>query len=165
MLLQRPTHVNTRRILLLAWIALACAQPPTQSTSQIRAAREQSNRALATHDSKGFAETLAPDFVIVRGNGVLVPSRQAWIEATEVEFKNPNAVRYERIVDNIEISSVSSLAAEHGHWTATSPNGKAAYSGTYLAMWRRAEAGWQIRSELFVLLRCEDEVTCAGYRK
>ena len=102
---------------------------------------------------------------MVRGNGVFLPSRQAWMDAVEADFKNPDAVRYERMPDKIEISSVSPIAAEQGHWTATLPNGTIAYTGTYLAMWRRVEAGWQIRSELFVLLGCEDQATCAGYRK
>lgn len=165
MQIPRVMHVTTRWIPLLACIALAAAQTPADPVSQIRAARQRSNRALAMHDSKAFGESLAADFVLVRGNGVFMPSRQAWIDAVEADFKNPSAVRYERIPDKIEISSVSPIAAEHGHWTATLPNGKKAYTGTYLAMWRREEIGWQIRSELFVLLACGDEATCAGYRK
>ena len=158
-------QITTRWVSFLACIALAVAQAPTDPVSQIYAAREQSNRALAMHDVKGFGESLAADFVIVRGNGVFMPSRQAWMDAIEADFKNPNAVRYERVPDKIEISLASPIAAEHGHWTATLPNGKVAYTGTYLAMWRRSEAAWQIRSELFVVLGCDDEATCAGYRK
>ena len=63
-------HVTTRWIPLLACIALAAAQPPADPASQIRAVRERSNRALAVHDNKTFGESLASDFVIVRGNGV-----------------------------------------------------------------------------------------------
>jgi len=163
--LPHAIHVTTRWIPFLACIVLAAVQAPTDPVAQIRAARQRSNRALAIHDSKAFGESLAADYMIVRGNGVVMPSRQAWLDAVEAEFKNANAVRYERIADKIEISSVSPIAAEHGHWTATLPNGKRAYTGTYLAMWRRGESGWQIRSELFVLLGCEDEAACAGYRK
>ena len=144
---------------------LAEAQAPANPATQIRAARERSNRALAAHDSKTYAESLADDYTLVRGNGVFMPTKASWLEALEVDFRNPNAVRYERIVDKIEISSASPIAAEHGHWTATLPNGKVAYSGTYLAMWRQGAQGWQIRSELFVMLACKDEATCAGYRK
>jgi Domain of unknown function (DUF4440) len=163
--LPHSSHVTTCWIPLLACIALAAAQAPADPVSQIRAARARSNRALAMRDIKAFGESLAADFVIVRGNGVFMPSRQSWIDAIEVDFKNPSAVRYARTPDKIEISSVWPIAAEHGHWTATLPNGKIAYTGTYLAMWRRGGIGWQIRSELFVLLGCEDEATCAGYRK
>ncbi len=160
----RAIHTTTFWIPFLA-CALTAAQAPTDPVSQIRAAREQSNRALAMHDIKVFGETLAADFVIVRGNGVFMPTRQAWIDAIETDFRSPNAVRYERVPDKIEISSVSPIAAEHGHWTATLPDGRRAYTGTYLAMWRRGEMGSQIRSELFVLLGCEDEAACVGYGK
>lgn len=85
------------------------------SVSQIRAVRERSNHALKTQDIKTFGESLAPDFVVVGGNGGFVPSRQAYIELFDLDFKNPNAARYERIPDEIEISSVSPIAAEHGH--------------------------------------------------
>jgi hypothetical protein len=135
--LPHAIHATTRWIPLLACIALAAAQAPTDPVSQIRGARERSNRALSTHDIKAFGESLAADFVIVRGNGVFMPSRQAWIDAIEADFKNPNAVRYQRIPDKIEISSVSPIAAGHGHRTATLPNGNRTYTGTDLAMWRR----------------------------
>src|SRR5579859_4652390 len=95
--LRRPIHATTRWIPFLACIALAAAQAQRDPASQIRAARRQSNRALATHDIKAFGLSLAADFVIVRGNGVFVPSRQAWMDAVEADFKNPDAVRYERI--------------------------------------------------------------------
>jgi hypothetical protein len=31
-------------------------------------------------------------------------------------------------------------------------------------MWRRTPTGWQIRSELFIVLQCADEAACAVYR-
>src|SRR6266568_2727344 len=142
-----PHGIGTtaRSILLFACIARASAQVLTELVSHIR-------------------ESLAPDFVIIRGNGVFA-SREAWIDALQADFKKPNAVRYERIPEKIEISSVSPIAAEQGHWVATLPDGKRAYGGTYLAMWRRAGSEWQIRSELFVLLSCDDEASCAAYGK
>jgi ketosteroid isomerase-like protein len=155
---------TARSILLFACIARVSAQVLTEPVSHIRESRERSNVALATRDIKAFGESLAPDFVIIRGNGVFA-SREAWIDALQADFKKPNAVRYERIPEKIEISSVSPIVAEHGHWVATLPDGKRAYSGTYVAMWRRAGSEWQIRSELFVLLSCDDEASCAAYGK
>jgi ketosteroid isomerase-like protein len=152
-------------MLLLTCLAMASAQPTIDAAAEIRAARQRSNQALAMRDIKVFGESLAPDFVMIRGNGVLTPSRQAYIDRFAGDFKNPNAVRYERIPDTIEISSAAPLAAEHGHWTGTRDNGQRAYGGTYLAMWRRMENGWKIRSELFVVLTCDDEAACAEYRK
>jgi len=155
-------------LLLFTW-QLAAAQARNPNASEdvrvIREIREASNRALAAHDIKAFAESLASDLVMIRGNGVLVPSREAYIELISGDFKDPNSTKYQRTPDDIEMSNAAPLAAEHGHWTGTLPNGKRAYSGTYLAMWRKTEAGWKIRSELFVVLSCDDESTCAGYRK
>lgn len=154
---------------LFFWSAAASAQAPQQpspdAVAQIRAARERSNRAIAARDIEAFGESIAEDYVMVRGKGVFVPSRQAYLEDNAADFKKPDAVRYERIPDKIELSTVLPIAAEHGHWIATSPNGKIAYGGTYLAMWRQGKKGWQLRSELFVLLSCQDEAACAAYRK
>jgi ketosteroid isomerase-like protein len=158
--------LRTRPFLpFLACLLLASAQVKTDPDSQIRRVREESNRALAAHDIRTFGASLAPDFVMVRGNGTFVASRQAYLDLIDADFQDPKAVRYERIPDKIELSSVAPLAAEHGHWTATLSNGRKAYTGTYLAMWRRVETEWKIRSELFVVLNCDDEATCAGYRK
>ncbi len=118
-----------------------------------------------SRDIKAFASTLADDFVMIRGNGVLVPSRQAYIEMFLHDFADPKAIRYERIADKIEVSNAAPLAAEHGHWIGRLPDGTQAYGGSYMAMWRRTEAGWKIRSELFVVLSCSDDASCAGYRK
>jgi len=145
-------------------LSIAGAQG-TADVRAIRAARESSNQALSARNIDGFADSLAPDFVMVRGNGVFVPSREAYIELIRGDFKDPNSVRYQRVPDKIEISKAAALAAEHGHWTGTLANGKRGYHGTYLAMWRRTGNGWKIRSELFVVLGCDDEATCAGYRK
>ena len=153
-----------RCLTLLAFLAIAAAQPPSDPAAAIRAARERSNRALGAHDLAAFQATLAPDYVIVRGNGTF-EARQALLDGIAADFRSSAAVRYERVSDKIELSAVAPLAAEHGHWTATLPNGKKGYSGVYLAMWRRGDAGWQIRSELFVLLDCDDAAACAEYRK
>jgi len=152
-------------MLLLTCLALSPAQPATDAAGEIRAARQRSNQAIAMRDIETFGESLAPDCVMIRGNGVFTPSRQAYIDRFAEDFKNPSAVRYERVPDTVEISAAAPLAAEHGHWTGTRPNGQKAYRGTYLAMWRRMETGWKIRSELFVVLTCDDEPACAEYRK
>src|SRR4051794_35513568 len=83
-------------------LMLAPAQEKSDAVSQIRASRERSNRALAARDIKVFGENLAPDFVMVRGSGAFVPSRQAYIDRFAGDFKDPAAVRYERIPDKIE---------------------------------------------------------------
>jgi len=133
--------------------------------SEIRAVRQSSNQALKHRDIQAFAATLDADFVMIRGNGVLVPTRQAYIDTFALDFANPKAIGYQRIPDKIELSTAAPLAAEHGHWIGTRPDGSRAYSGTYLAMWRKTDSGWKLRSELYVVLTCEDPAACAAYRK
>jgi ketosteroid isomerase-like protein len=155
------------RLTVLLMLAVSTAARPQSDPveSDIRAARLRSNQAIVAHDIKSFADSLAPDFVMVRGNGVLVPSRQEYIELFTHDFADPKAMRYARIADKVEISAAAPLAAEHGHWIGTRQDGTRAYGGTYLAMWRRTEAGWKIRSELFVTLWCDDGAACKDYLK
>ncbi|MBB6145961.1 ketosteroid isomerase-like protein [Silvibacterium bohemicum] len=132
--------------------------------AEIRTLRVDSNSAIAKGDITAFASSLSDDFVMVRGSGAF-STRAAYIEAFAADFKNPTAVRYERFTDSVEISSAAPLAAEHGHWIGKFSDGRAAYGGTYLAMWRHSTGGWKIRSELFVLLSCDDPAVCDAYRK
>jgi ketosteroid isomerase-like protein len=157
--------MTTRLAFLFCTVLCAAMSQSNPAEAEIHAARQASNVAIQRHDIKAFASTLATDFVMIRGNGVLVPSRQAYIDMFTQDFANPKAIRYERIADKIEISNAAPLAAEHGHWIGTLPDGTQAYGGSYMAMWLRTEAGWTIRSELFVMLFCKDEASCAGYRK
>ncbi len=143
--------------------ARAMAAGPEDSA--IRAAREASNAALKHRDIQAFAASLDTDFVIIRGNGVLIPTRQAYIDTFSQDFANPQSVTYLRTPEQIDVSTAAPLAAEHGHWAGTRPDGTLAYEGTYLAMWRKTTAGWKLRSELFVVLHCGDEAACAAYRK
>jgi ketosteroid isomerase-like protein len=157
----------TTRLTFLIFTAFCTAIQcqPNPAEAEIRGARQVSNESIQRHDIKTFASTLAPDFVMIRGNGALIPTRQAYIDLFVHDFGDPKAIRYERVADKIEISNAAPLAAEHGHWVGMLPDGTQAYGGTYMAMWRRTEAGWKIRSELFVVLTCSDDASCSGYRK
>lgn len=126
---------------------------------EIRKVRAASNRAMAERDASGFAATLAEDYVMVRGNGSFA-TRETTLAAF---FTKPGSVRYERTTERVEISAATDMAAEHGRWAALLPEGRTAYGGTYLAMWRRDAEGWKVRAELFVLLTCEDAAVCKEY--
>ncbi len=54
--------MQQQAILLVAFVLTAAAQTPRDDVAEIRAARTRSNQALAQHNTKVFAETLAPDF-------------------------------------------------------------------------------------------------------
>ena len=148
---------------LLMGVALAGYAQTNKDEAEIRRVRGESNAAIAKSNLAAFATSLTDDFVMVRGNGVFA-SRAEYVKAFEEDFRTSGSVRYERIVDSVELSKAGPLAAEHGHWVGRMPDGHPAYGGTYLAMWRHTDAGWKIRSELFVRLTCEDAAVCNAYQ-
>ncbi len=125
--------------------------PPT-AEALIRAARDRSNRGIAERNPHIVAESLDKDFLVIVGDGSLLPSRDAYIAAFKAEFADPARICYIRIPDSIEVSSSHPLASEQGRWTAVLPDGTVTHSGTYSAVWRRTQSGWKLRSELFVTL-------------
>ena len=151
---------------LLVVLAMSTAwgqkRPPEY---EIRAVRAKSNQAMTARDLKAFADTLGEDFTATRGNGTAVKSKPEYVESFAERFKDPKAIRFERITDSVELSAAGPLAAEHGHWIGTLADGHKAFGGTYLAMWRRIASGWKIRSELYVVLSCDDKAACAAYTK
>ena len=153
--------------LLLAAFALpmVATGPAASAVDEIRAARLASNEALKRHDIQAFGASLDPELVVVTGGGTFVPSRQAYMDRLASDFTNPNGFRFERTAETVDVSETGVLAAEHGHWVGFQHDGNRGLGGTYLAMWRKTDAGWKIRSELFILLNCYDKAACEQYRK
>jgi ketosteroid isomerase-like protein len=149
MMLPMPTDAQT-------------TNPLAQDEAAIRAARTFSNKSIVRRNLAGVGESLDADFVAIVGDGSFVPSRGAYLKLFKQDFDSPKtAITYERVADTIDVSANKPLAAEHGHWIGTFPDGKVAFTGTYLAMWRHGAAGWKIRSELYVTLVCHDGTPCA----
>jgi ketosteroid isomerase-like protein len=144
-------------------LALPALSQAGSEEATIRAQRVASNRAISAGNAEAFAASLAPDLVVVTGNGTQL-SREAYLNAFAKDFQDPHSTRFERVNDSVDLSGVLPLAAEHGHWIGRAPGGPAMLRGTYLAMWRKTAAGWQIRSELFVVLECTDPAACQAYR-
>ncbi len=90
------------------------------------------------------------------GDGTFL-SREEYLTAFAHGFQQPSPLSYERVADSIRLSDALPLAAEHGHWTGRLADGRTLFTGTYMAMWRKAEARWKLRSELFVLLTHEEK--------
>ena len=149
--------------LAAAAISKSGSAPGTPDQKLIRDIRNVSNQAIAAGDATRFAASLDEDFMVVTGNGSLL-TREAYIAAFAKDFEDPHSIRFERIVDSIEISDSVPLAAEHGHWAGRVNGGPVLFSGTYLAMWRRTERGWKLRSELFVALAFKDAAAGESYR-
>jgi ketosteroid isomerase-like protein len=126
--------------------------------AEIRAARDFSNKSIVRRNLLGVGESLDTDYVAVIGDGSFVPSREVYLKLFKQDFDSPkSSLRYERIIDSVEVSADKPLAAEHGHWVATNSAGAVAYAGTYMAMWRHGALGWKLRSELFVTLTSATE--------
>jgi ketosteroid isomerase-like protein len=149
--------------LVLCAVSLSSVAQVSPDEQRIRDLRAASNRAIRASQIQQFAASLAPDFVVVTGNGSFL-TREAYLAAFARDFNDPHSVRFERTVDSIDLSSSLPLAAEHGHWTGSIPGGPVLFRGTYLAMWRKSPGGWQLRSELFVSLSCADAQACESYR-
>ncbi|GAB3880885.1 YybH family protein [Spirosoma agri] len=128
----------------------------------IRALRMQSNRAIQSRDLAAFGQTMLPDIEVTRGSGPHVSGRDSVLASVAVQFRDPNFLGYERTPDSIQVSTAGPLAAEHGRWTGRfqRPDGIQIITGVYLAMWRKTDAGWKIRSELFVSLTCTGSAAC-----
>ena len=150
--------------LLLSFAAISCVALELSDEETIRGLRAASNRAIAAGDIAGFSATLEQGFVVVTGNGSSL-TREAYVAVFAKDFEDPHSVRFERIIDSVELSSSVPLAAEHGHWIGRVPGGPDLFRGTYLAMWRKSDSGWKLRSELFVSLACTEAAACESYRR
>jgi ketosteroid isomerase-like protein len=119
--------------------------------AKIREVRAESNQAIAVRDLTGVSASLAGDFVVVIGDGTFF-TREEYVAAFAHGFEQASPLSYERIADEVQLSTWLPIAAEHGHWVGRLPDGRTLFTGTYMAMWRRTEEGWKLRSEMFVSL-------------
>ncbi len=128
----------------------------------IRALRAQSNRAIQVRDLTTFGQTMLPDIEVTRGSGSHVSGRDSVLASVAVQFKDPAFLGYIRNTDSLQVSTMGPLVAENGHWTGRfrRPDGIQTIRGVYLAMWRKTNEGWKIRSELFVSLTCTGSAAC-----
>ena len=154
--------------LLLTPGSLLAQSPATKAPVEsaeatiIRELRTRSNRAIQQRDLIAFGQTMLPDIAITRGSGSHVSGRDSVLASVSVQFNDKAFLGYVRHTDRVDISTMSPLAAEHGHWTGRfqRPDGIQTITGTYLAMWRKTDTGWKIRSELFVSLTCAGSAAC-----
>lgn len=130
--------------------------------ASIRALRNQSNRAIQARDLAAFGQTMSSDIEVTRGSGSHVSGRDSVLASVSVQFKDPAFMGYVRTTERVQVSKSGPLAAEHGHWTGRfkRSDGVQTITGTYLAMWRKTDAVWKIRSELFVSLDCTGSADC-----
>ena len=162
-----PSHL----LLIVLLLTLGYRLPPLRTenvpvksaeATVIQALRAESNRAIQRRDLIAFGQTMLPGIEVTRGSGSHVSGRDSVLASVSVQFKDAAFLGYVRHTDRIDVSTMNPLAAEHGHWTGRfqRPDGIQTITGTYLAMWRKTDAGWKIRSELLVSLTCTGSVAC-----
>ncbi|MEO5817241.1 MAG: nuclear transport factor 2 family protein [Gemmatimonadaceae bacterium] len=131
--------------------------------SEITEVRSRSNRAISAHDLETVVTTMTPDIVVTAGNGGVLVGRDSVRASFRRSFADTTFIDFLRTPDSITVSTARpALAAERGHWMGRyhTANGIEDIGGVYLAMWRRTNEGWRIRSELFVSLTCHGPRMC-----
>ncbi|GAB4018345.1 hypothetical protein GCM10028773_17720 [Spirosoma koreense] len=105
---------------------------------------------------------MLPDVEVTRGSGTHLSGRGSVLASVASNFQDAAFLGYVRDPDNVQVNTSGALAAEHGHWTSRfqRSDGIQTFTGVYLAMWKKTESGWKIRSELFVSLGCTGSAAC-----
>lgn len=136
----------------------APTSPAHQADAEaIRALRARSNAAIRAHDMAAFTPVFAEDAVFVWSNGTSAVGKAGLTSFFARDFADPAFIAYVRSPERVAVSENGLRAVEHGTWTALKKNeaGPTRYGGDYAAHWFKGAAGWQIRGELYVKLRCD----------
>ena len=147
-------------IVVLSIASITVAQSDLER-EQIREVRAEYNDAIARHDVASIISFLDDEYQITTSLGQLIQDRDGEAESWQDLFESRRDLLYVRSPESIEISADYPLAAEIGTWVGTwsTSEGPVRTGGRYTAMWRRVDATWKVRSELFVALYCNG-VSC-----
>ncbi|MFN7978165.1 MAG: nuclear transport factor 2 family protein [Vicinamibacterales bacterium] len=147
-------------------VAMAAAAPPAaDDAAAIRAARAQSNAAIAAHDVPGIQRHWLADVHIVTSTGAQGTGRDVNGERMSQQFaRRPDTV-YVRTPVTVDVFDQWQVASERGEWTGrwTEPDGVVDIRGTYLAKWRKVDGAWRIQTEVFVPTSCRGSKYCAAH--
>lgn len=131
--------------------------------SLIRARRESSNRAIAAHDSTGFAAILADSVIVMTSASARYIGRAVYVNSMLAQFRARPDVVYRRTPSEVRVFAPWRMASEEGTWvgTWTEPDGKLTIGGRYFAKWRRIGDTWFVESETYVPEHCTGSAFCA----
>lgn len=147
-------------------LAVQTAQPaPADDAAAIRAARTDSNRAIARHDVPGIARHWTADVHIVTSTSAQGSGREVNGQRMAQQFERRPDTIYVRTPATVDVFAPWGVASERGEWTGrwTEPDGTVDIAGTYLAQWRKVDGAWRIQAELFVPTRCGGSAYCAAH--
>ena len=166
MTIRHPRAIALSFVLLVGTTLLARATAgqvqQAGDENAIRAAREQSNKAIAAHDLTGIAAAWMPDVHVVSSTSAQTAGRDANRERMSQQFSRRPDTIYVRKPITIEVFDAWAVASERGEWTGrwTEPDGKLEIGGTYQAQWRKVDGQWLIQAEVFVPTRCSGGAYC-----
>lgn len=147
-------------------VAMAAGtQGAPSSDAAIRAARAQSNQAIAAHDMAGIARHWMPDVHIVTSTSTQGSGRDVNSRRMAQQFERRPDTVYVRTPAAVDVFPAWGVASERGEWTGrwTEPDGVVQVSGTYLAQWRQVDGTWLIQAEVFVPTACRGSSYCASH--
>jgi ketosteroid isomerase-like protein len=135
-------------ILLTCFLNTSFAQKDTAGAEQyIRAARIESNAAIAKKDITGVAKFWKADYVEISSDGSLISGKEMVVADWKKMFENDPSIRFERQFGKIEFARGGTVAIEKGILIYTSPYN---YKGYYTALWRKVAGVWVLQMENFV---------------
>ncbi len=128
----------------------------------IRAARAQSNQAIAAHDVPGIARHWTSDVHIVTSTSAQGTGRDTNGQRMAQQFARRSDTVYVRTPSVVDVFPAWAVASERGQWTGrwTEPDGVVEIGGTYLAQWRKLDGVWLIQAEVFVPTSCRGSRYC-----
>jgi ketosteroid isomerase-like protein len=152
-------------VLVCATVGAAAAQGTASDEAAVRAARAQSNAAIAAHDMSGITRHWMPNVHVVTSTSAQGSGREVNADRMALQFKRRPDTIYVRTPSTIAVFTAWHVASEHGEWTGrwTEPDGVVNIGGTYLAQWRKVDGTWLIQSELFVPTSCRGSSYCARH--
>ena len=151
--------------MIVAMAAVTQSPPPAPDDAAIRAARAQSNQAIAAHDVPGIARHWMPDVHIVSSTSAQGSGREVNGQRMADQFARRPDTIYVRTPTTVDVFAAWNVASERGEWTGrwTEPDGVAQVRGTYLAQWRKVNGNWLIQAEVFVPTACTGSKYCAAH--
>jgi ketosteroid isomerase-like protein len=165
-------HVPALALFALIGCHATTAAAPTPAAEApagavIRELRARSNTAIAARDARAVAAMMVDDIVVTGGNGgPLLMGRERAEASFAAQFADTSFIGYVRTPSRVDVGTTRPVAAEAGQWVGRwrAADGIRELRGTYLAMWRRDDGAWRLRSELYVTLACSGSATCPRTR-
>lgn len=136
--------------------------PPQTDEALIRAARAQSNQAIARHDLAGVSRHWLPEFYMISSTNEQSAGRDVARARFREIFASRANVVYVREPERIEVNERWGQAAESGRWTGrwSDSYGSTRVGGAYFAKWRKVDDRWMLLAEVFVQTHCTGPRYC-----